>query len=245
MTVEQNKVVIISGGSRGLGRGIVSVLLEDGYKVATFSRSRTDFIADMEKVAISQFYWQQVDATDSEALKKFVSQVYQKFGRIDGLINNAGITLDALLPMTNDQEIMDTISLNLQASMLLTRNVSRVMLRQRSGSIINISSILGSRGFKGVSVYGATKAALDGFSRGLARELGTKNIRVNSVSPGFLVTDMTHNMAEARKSQIVRRTPLGRLGEVSDVTGVVQFLLSDSSRFITGQTIVVDGGLTC
>jgi 3-oxoacyl-[acyl-carrier protein] reductase len=119
------------------------------------------------------------------------------------------------------------------------------MLRQQAGSIVNISSVLGVRGFKGVSVYGATKAALDGFSRGLARELGVKNIRVNSVAPGFLATDMTHGMAEARKDQITRRTPLGRLGGVEDVTGVIEFLLSDSARFITGQTIVVDGGLTC
>lgn len=245
MSIQQSKVVIISGGSRGLGQAIVTSLLESGNIVATFSRSKTSFIDDIEQAAGDKFYWQQADATDSQALKNFVKEVYRKYDRIDGLINNAGATLDALLPITTDQQIIDSMSLNLQAGIVLARDVSRVMMRQHSGSIINISSILGHRGFKGVSVYGATKAALDGFSRGLARELGSKEIRVNSVAPGFLYTDMTHGMAEARKEQIIRRTPLGRLGEVSDVTPIIEFLLGEGSRFITGQTFVIDGGLTC
>jgi 3-oxoacyl-[acyl-carrier protein] reductase len=243
--MQQSKVVIISGGSRGLGQGIVTSLLESGHTVATFSRSKTDFINDMEQAAGDRFYWEQADATDNAALKSFVQTVYQQYGRIDGLVNNAGATLDALLPLTTDQQIIDSMSLNLQAGIILARNVSRVMMRQQSGSIINISSILGQRGFKGVSVYGATKAALDGFSRGLSRELGVKKIRVNSVAPGFLATDMTHDMTEGRKTQIIRRTPLGRLGEVADVTPTIEFLLDDDSRFITGQTFVIDGGLTC
>ncbi len=245
MILMKNKIVIVSGGSRGLGKALCIALLESGNTVATFSRSKTDFIKEMELACPDNFYWQQVDATDSAALKKFVNSVYQKYERIDGLVNNAGATLDALLPMTTNDEIDSAIELNLKAVIAITRDVSRVMLREQSGSIINISSILGTRGFKGVSVYGATKSALDGFSRGLARELGTRNIRVNAISPGFLATDMTHGMSDARKNQIIRRTPLGRLGEVSDVTGSVLFLLSDSSRFITGQSLVVDGGLTC
>lgn len=238
-------IVVISGGSRGLGQGIATALLGSGHTVATFSRSKTDFIAMMEHEYPERFLWQQADATDGEAMKEFVKAVYMKFERIDGLVNNAGATLDALLPMTTDEEIASTLALNLQAGIVLARNVARVMMRQQSGSIVNISSILGHRGFKGVSVYGATKAAMDGFSRGLARELGVKGIRVNSVAPGYLATDMTHAMAEGRKAQIVRRTPLGRLGEVPDVAPTVEFLLSDGARFITGQTIVVDGGLTC
>lgn len=245
MRTISEKVFIVSGGSRGLGRGIAEQLLESGGKVATFSRSATEFTEAMMKAAPSSFYWQSLDVTDGAALKDFVGCVYKTFGRVDGLVNNAGATLDALLPITTDEEIERTLSLNLKSVLILTRLASRIMLRQQSGSIVNISSVLGVRGFKGVSVYGATKAALDGFSRSLARELGSKNIRVNSVAPGFLATDMTHGMSEARKDQITRRTPLGRLGEVSDVTGLVEFLLSDSARFVTGQTIVVDGGLTC
>ena len=119
------------------------------------------------------------------------------------------------------------------------------MLNQNEGTIINISSIVGLRGFKGTAVYGATKAALDGFTRSLARELGSKGIRVNSIAPGFMDTDMTKNMTERKKAQIIRRTPLGRLGRVEDVTGIVKFLLSSEAGFITGQSFVVDGGLTC
>lgn len=245
MTTQQRKVVIISGGSRGLGQGIAELLLENDYIVATFSRSKTDFVTEMENNRKDSFYWQATDATNNQALKEFVMTVYKKYGRIDGLVNNAGATLDALLPLSTDAEIDSAISLNLTACIILARNVCRVMMRQNSGSIINISSILGARGFKGVSVYGATKAALDGFSRGLARELGVKNIRVNSISPGFLATDMTHAMTDGRKNQITRRTPLGRLGEVSDVAPAVLFLLGDGSRFMTGQTLIIDGGLTC
>ncbi|AWB65703.1 3-oxoacyl-ACP reductase [Saccharobesus litoralis] len=246
MAQSTNKqVIVISGGSRGLGRGIAEQLMASGHAVATFSRSKTDFVETAQAANPDNFFWAPLDITDAEALKLFVNQVYQKFGRIDGLVNNAGATLDALLPITTDEEMERTLALNLTSSMRLSRLVSRVMLRQQSGSIINISSVLGVRGFKGVSVYGATKAALDGFSRSLARELGSKKIRVNSIAPGFLATDMTHGMAQARKEQIERRTPLGRLGEVEDVAGVVEFMLSDAARFVTGQTIVIDGGLTC
>lgn len=239
------KVFIVSGGSRGLGKGISEQLMESGGKVATFSRSPSEFTETMMATASSNFYWKKLDVTDRKALKEFVHNVYKTHGRVDGLVNNAGATLDALLPITTDEDIDRTLDLNLKSVIELSRLVSRVMLRQQSGSIVNISSVLGVRGFKGVSVYGATKAALDGFSRALARELGAKNIRVNSVAPGFLATDMTHGMSDARRDQIIRRTPLGRLGEVPDVTGLVEFLLSDAARFITGQTIVVDGGLTC
>ncbi|AFJ62574.1 3-oxoacyl-[acyl-carrier protein] reductase [Bacillus velezensis YAU B9601-Y2] len=161
------------------------------------------------------------------------------------MVNNAGLNLDQLLPLTNDEDIDRILNLNIGSVIKLTRNVSRVMLKQNSGSIVNISSIIGSRGFKGTSVYSASKAALDGLTRSLARELGSKGIRVNSLAPGFVDTDMTKNMPEKQKSQIIRRTPMGRLGETDDMTGLVRFLLSPESSFMTGQTIAIDGGLTC
>ncbi|MGM0798371.1 MAG: SDR family oxidoreductase [Bacillota bacterium] len=245
--MNNGKVAVVSGGSRGLGKAIVQALLDENYKVAAFSRSESDFIntlRESEKYR-DRFYWEAADAADDAAMKQFVLQVYRKFSRIDGLVNNAGLNLDQLLPLTNDEDIDRILNLNIGSVIKLTRNVSRVMLKQNSGSIVNISSIIGSRGFKGTSVYSASKAALDGLTRSLARELGSKGIRVNSLAPGFVDTDMTKNMPEKQKSQIIRRTPMGRLGETDDMTGLVRFLLSPESSFMTGQIIAIDGGLTC
>ena len=241
----KNRVVIVSGGSRGLGRGIIEALLEREYRVATFSRSRGEFIDGMLVSRPEQLYWEQIDASDGERVKSFVKQVYKKFGGIHGLVNNAGINVDQLISMTSDEEIDRLLDINLKSALRLTRDVSRVMMTQKQGSIVTISSIIGQRGFKGSAVYAATKAALDGMTRAAARELGSKSIRVNSVAPGFLETDMTAEIPEAQRAQIIRRTPLGRLGQVSEVAGLVLFLLGDEASFITGQTITADGGLTC
>ena len=241
----KNRVVIVSGGSRGLGRGIIEALIEREYRVATFSRSRGEFIEGMLASRPEQLYWEQIDASDGERVKAFVKQVYKKFGGIHGLVNNAGINVDQLISMTSDEDIDRLLDINLKSALRLTRDVSRVMMTQKQGSIVTISSIIGQRGFKGAAVYAATKAALDGMTRAAARELGSKSIRVNSVAPGFLETDMTAEIPEAQRAQIIRRTPLGRLGQVSEVAGLVLFLLGDEASFITGQTITADGGLTC
>jgi 3-oxoacyl-[acyl-carrier protein] reductase len=243
--MSERKVIVVSGGSKGLGRALLEDFMRHGFSVATFSRSKTDFIDTALSSQADNFYWEQLDITDQDGVRLFVKNVQKHYGRIDGLVNNAGNTLDKVLPLTTDEDIEKTLLINLHATIGLTRQVSRSMLIQHSGSIVNISSILGQRGFTGVSVYSASKAALDGFSRSLARELGSKGIRVNAIAPGFLATDMTHGMAEARKQQIIRRTPLGRLGRVDDIVGLARFLLSDEAKFLTGQSIVVDGGLTC
>ncbi|MCX8131436.1 MAG: SDR family oxidoreductase [Clostridia bacterium] len=245
--MNNGRVVIVSGGSRGLGKAIVQSLLNHNFIVAAFSRSETDFIKQLKENEEHKdnFYWEPIDAKDYNSLKVFVSNLYKKYGGIAGLVNNAGASLEQLLPLTNEDNIDEILSLNLGSVINLTRYVSRVMLLKNEGVVINISSIVGLRGFKGTSVYGASKAALDGFTRSLARELGSKGIRINSIAPGFLDTDMTKEMTETKKAQIIRRTPLGRLGDVEDIVGVVRFLLSSEAKFITGHTFVVDGGLTC
>lgn len=245
--MNNGKIVLVSGGSRGLGKQIIQHFLDHNFIVATFSRSETDFIKQIseDESYKNNFYWESIDAQDYKALKNFVFKIYKKYGRIDGLINNAGTTLEQLLPITRESEIDAVIRLNLGSVIHLSKYVSGVMLNQNGGVIINISSIVGLRGFKGTSVYGASKAAVDGFTRSLARELGSKGIRVNSIAPGFMDTDMTKNMSEGKKNQIIRRTPLGRLGKVEDMVGLVRFLISPDAAFITGQTFTVDGGLTC
>ena len=178
----------------------------------------------------------------TDALVAFVAGAHQRFGSIDGLINNAGIAHDRVLALTTDQQIDQMLQINLRASIVLARECSRLMLAQNSGSIVNISSIIAHRGFSGLATYAATKAGMLGLTRSLARELGPRQIRVNAVAPGYLETDMSSGLDDHQKQQIIRRTPLGRLGTVHDVVPLVEFLLSPASQHITGQVFTVDGG---
>jgi 3-oxoacyl-[acyl-carrier protein] reductase len=168
-----------------------------------------------------------------------------RFGRIDVLINNAGVARDGVIAMFSDTDADAVIDLNLKGTITITRLVVRRMLAANNGgSIVNISSIVGLAGYRGLAVYSATKAALDGFTRALSRELGSRGITVNSVAPGYLRTEMTHGLDADQLQQIVRRTPAGRLGEPGDVARVCQFLTDPVNTYLTGQVIVVDGGLT-
>jgi len=240
------RVVMVSGGSRGLGAGIVDGLLRRGDYVVTFSRSKTPLIErwESDSVCSDRFRFDAVDIRDDGAMESLVRSVKRQFSRIDGLVNNAGIARDGVLALAAMDDIDQMLDINLRAAIVLAKQVSRVMLAQQSGSIINISSIIAERGFSGLASYAATKAGMLGMTRALARELGPKNIRVNAVAPGYLETEMSSGLDDGQKSQIIRRTPLGRLGTVEDVESVVDFLLSPASRFITGQTITVDGGAT-
>jgi 3-oxoacyl-[acyl-carrier protein] reductase len=241
----KEKVIIVSGGSKGLGQAIVECLLNDKYTVATFSRNKTDFITTMENFFPENFYWKEVEGKDIQQLMSFAQKIFQRYNRIDGLINNMGKAVDGVLTLMNGDDINELFSLNLQGPVQLTQACAKYMLLKKAGSIINISSILGIRGYSGLSVYSATKGGLDAFTRALARELGEKNIRVNAIAPGYLETDMSDSLQDKQREKIVRRTPLGRLGKVEDVIGMVRFLLSIESEFITGQTLVIDGGITC
>jgi 3-oxoacyl-[acyl-carrier protein] reductase len=244
--MSEPRTVLITGGSRGLGAGLVRSFLESGDRVATCSRSSTPetdtWSADPELA--DRFFFQPVDVTDLPACEGFVNAVLERFGRIDVLVNNAGVARDGVLGLAHQEDVDAVIDLNLRATIEITRLVVRRMLPQGAGSIVNISSVVGLRGYRGLAVYSATKAALDGMTRALARELGSRGITVNSVAPGYLRTEMSHGLDEAQLGQIARRTPLGRLGDPEDVAGAVQFLVSPQAKFITGHVLVVDGGLT-
>jgi len=240
------RTVIVTGGSRGLGAGLVASFLDSGDRVATCARSITPEVESwLADPALSdRFMFQAVDLADRPATDSFVKAVHSRWDSLDVLVNNAGVARDGVLGLFPDDDVDAVIDLNLKGTIHITRLVSRHMLAQRFGRIVNISSIVGLSGYRGLAVYSATKAALDGFTRALARELGSRGITVNSVAPGYLRTEMSHGLDEEQLGQIVRRTPAGRLGEPADVARAVQFLVSPESDYITGHVLVVDGGLT-
>jgi 3-oxoacyl-[acyl-carrier protein] reductase len=235
--------VLISGGSRGLGQALVKLLLDANYRVSTFSRRSTPFVE--EQTRNDRFHFSVADISDRPSVRSFVLEAEKRQGPLYGLINCAGVVADSVLAMMPQDDLDTVLSVNLTGTLYLTRQViRRMLLSDQGGSIINISSIVGLRGYSGLSVYAATKAGLDAVTRSLARELGPRGIRVNSVAPGFLETEMTGGLSAAQIEQIKRRTPLGRIGHPADAVGPVLFLLSEASCFITGQVLVVDGGLT-
>jgi 3-oxoacyl-[acyl-carrier protein] reductase len=238
------RVVIVTGGSRGLGAGIVQSFLESGDRVATCARSRTDEVGRWESEAADRFLFQEVDLADRAACAAFVKAVAERWGGVDVLVNNAGVARDGVIALADDDDVDTVVDLNLKGTLQMTKLVVRRMLSGGHGHIVNISSIVGLSGYRGLVVYSATKAALDGMTRALARELGSRGITVNSVAPGYLRTEMSHGLDEEQLEQIVRRTPAGRLGEPADIARVVQFLCAPGNDYLTGQVIVADGGLT-
>ncbi|HUC06235.1 MAG TPA: 3-oxoacyl-ACP reductase family protein [Acidimicrobiales bacterium] len=236
--------VLVTGGSKGLGVAIVDAFLAAGDTVATCSRSATAQIDKWSAEHGDRFYFTTADLSDRASCADMVHRVIERLGTVDILVNNAGVAHDGVIALTPDEDVDDVVDVNLKGTFTITKLVVRRMLMGESGKIVNVSSIAGHTGYRGLSVYGATKAALDGFTRGLARELGGRGINVNSVAPGFVRTDMSHGLSEAQLGQIERRTPLGRLGDAEDVASAVLFLASPGAAFITGQVLVVDGGLT-
>jgi 3-oxoacyl-[acyl-carrier protein] reductase len=241
-----SRSVIVTGGSRGLGAGLVQAFLDDGDRVATCSRTPTEEVERWSSDAslADRFHYAAFDLADRPQSDEFVRDVVKRFGGVDVLVNNAGVARDGVLGTFSDDDTDAVIDLNLKGTIHLSRLVVRRMLLQGRGRIVNISSIVGLSGYRGLAVYSATKAALDGFTRALSRELGSRGITVNSVAPGYLRTEMSHGLDESQLDQIVRRTPAGRLGEPADVAAAVRFLVSDAASFITGHVLVVDGGLT-
>ena len=240
-----NNVAVVTGGSRGLGRVLVERLLSDGWRVATFSRRPNDFTERIAEKYPRDFHWAPVDMRETAALRAFGQAVDRAFGRVDLLVNNGGALHQELFLTIAPQRMRDVVAANLLAPMQLAQLCARFMMRGGGGAIINISSINAIRGYRGVSAYAAAKAGLEGLSRSLARELGPLNIRVNALTPGFFDSDMTADVTSRNRDKIRTRTPLGRLGTVEEIADAVVFLASPQARFITGQTLVVDGGITC
>ncbi|MBP2315845.1 SDR family NAD(P)-dependent oxidoreductase [Azospirillum soli] len=237
--------VIVTGGSRGLGLGLVEALLADGYRVSTCSRSPSDAL---ERLAGPDLFWKACRIGDAGEVRAFLDAAVEWAGPspLWGLVNNAGIAREGVLASFPEVDVEEVIQTNLVGAIQTARAFLRAKLVRRGpGRIVNVSSIIGQRGYTGLAAYSASKAGLDGLTRALAREVGRLQVTVNSVAPGYLTTEMSGTLAEGQREQIVRRTPLGRLGDVADVVPVVRFLLGDGGAFVTGQTIVVDGGITC
>ncbi len=241
------RVALVTGGSRGLGAGLVQAFLDSGACVETCARTTTDTVRAWQEdpECKERFHFTTADVSDPADADRLVKEAAVRWGGIDVLVNNAGVAREGVIGLFGDEALDQVIDLNLKGTVYVTRAASRVMLARRAGAIVNISSVVGLSGYRGLSVYGATKAALDGLTRALARELGSRGITVNSVAPGYLRTEMSHGLDEDQLAQIARRTPLGRLGEPDDVARAVLFLTDPANTFLTGQVVVVDGGLTC
>jgi 3-oxoacyl-[acyl-carrier protein] reductase len=240
--------VVVTGGSRGLGLGFVRTLLDEGYHVSTCSRSRSAAIDELEASDHAErFFWAPCEIGDASSTEAFMQRAVEASpdGSLWGVVNNAGIARDGVLATFPNVETEKILQVNLIGAIQVARLAVRQMLKHPGpGRIVNISSIIGSRGYTGLTAYSASKAGMDGFTRALAREVGSRQITVNSVAPGYIATEMSASLDERRLRQITNRTPMGRLAEPEDISPVVSFLLSESARFITGQVIVVDGGIT-
>jgi 3-oxoacyl-[acyl-carrier protein] reductase len=239
----EGKVLLISGGSRGLGLAIATAYLERGAAVATFARHRTAAMDGLDAGHPGRFLFAEVDAVDAVAVEAFVAAMQGRFGRVDFLVNNAAVGQDHLLAHMPPDLIRRLVEINVVAPILLTRAVVRRMLLQGSGRIVNISSICGSRGYPGLSVYSATKGAMDAFTRALARELGGRGLLVNSLAPGFFASEMSRVLAPEQLEVIRRRTPTGKLVSEEDLLPALDGLLLGPG-VVTGQTVFVDGGAT-
>ena len=238
-----NKIVLITGANRGIGESILHRLDADGYLVIGSSRSNEGVEKITSEIKKSNGKGIQMDVTDQKSIDDAVDSIKKDYGPIYGLINNAGITNDNLLMRMSDDQWSSVIDSNLNSLFRVTKSIVIDMMKARVGRIINIGSIVGMMGNAGQSNYSATKSGLLGFTKSLARELSSRNINVNSISPGFINTDMTKALSEDQIDALSKNIPLNRIAEPSEIAGVVSFLLSDDSSYITGENINVNGGL--
>jgi 3-oxoacyl-[acyl-carrier protein] reductase len=246
MSLLQDKVAIVTGGSRGIGLGIVEAFAHEGAKIAVVATSDTSAQrgADAARELGAEVLSFAADVRDGGRASEVVGEVVSAWGAVDVLVNNAGITRDGLLMKMSEEDIDDVIDINLKGALRWSRAVVRPMMKARGGSIINISSIVGLMGSPGQSNYAAAKAGVMGVSRSLAAELGGRGIRVNSIAPGYIQTDMTADLPEAVKQSTLKLIPMRRFGAPADIAAGALFLASEQARYVTGTTLVIDGGMS-
>jgi 3-oxoacyl-[acyl-carrier protein] reductase len=237
------RTVLVTGASRGLGLAISDRLLREGYRVVGIGRQRSDAYRALVARYPDQGTFHQADLAEIDEIPSLARHVTHTHGPLWGLVNNAGIGNDGVLATMHQSEIDQVIRVNVMAPIVLTKYVSRAMLARREGRIVNVSSIIASTGFSGLSVYGASKAGLEGFTRSLSRELGKRGITVNCVAPGYMETEMTHGLQGQKLERIRRRAPLG-LPQPDDAAGAVAYLLGEDGGKVTGRIMTVDGGST-
>lgn len=240
--------ILVTGGSRGLGLGIAEQLASAGYRVIALARKLNKSVAAaIESVARSQegeLHFIPFDLSEIDGIPALIKKIRKDFGPIYGLVNNAAIGTDGVLALMHNSQIEQLVRVNTVSPIVLTKYVVRSMLSEGSGRIVNIASIIGFTGYRGLSVYGATKASMLGFTRSLAREVGGHGVNVNAVAPGFVDTDMTRSLGDDERGQIKRRSALKRLPDVADVANAVEFLLGEKAKNITGTVLTVDAGST-
>ncbi|HDD7173952.1 TPA: 3-oxoacyl-[acyl-carrier-protein] reductase [Staphylococcus aureus] len=240
------KSALVTGASRGIGRSIALQLAEEGYNVAVNyagSKEKAEAVVEEIKAKGADSFAIQANVADADEVKAMIKEVVSQFGSLDVLVNNAGITRDNLLMRMKEQEWDDVIDTNLKGVFNCIQKATPQMLRQRSGAIINLSSVVGAVGNPGQANYVATKAGVIGLTKSAARELASRGITVNAVAPGFIVSDMTDALSDELKEQMLTQIPLARFGQDTDIANTVAFLASDKAKYITGQTIHVNGGM--
>lgn len=240
------KNALVTGASRGIGRSIAIQLAEEGYNVAVNyagNREKAEAVVEEVKAKGVESLAIQANVANGDEVKAMIKEVVNQFGTVDVLVNNAGITRDNLLMRMKESEWDDVIDTNLKGVFNCIQKVTTQMLRQKSGSIINLSSVVGAVGNPGQANYVATKAGVIGLTKSAAKELASRNITVNAVAPGFIVSDMTDALSDDLKDQMLQQIPLARFGEDTDIANTVAFLASDKAKYITGQTIHVNGGM--
>lgn len=236
--------VVVTGGSRGLGLGIATTLVRAGFNVIVIARTANSVLTAAMQEHAGGLNFEAWDLMETATFSTLADRIRERYGSVYGLVNNAGIGLSGVLSITPDTKIEQVVQLNVLSPMVLTKYLVRPMMTAGAGRIVNISSIVGSTGYPGLSVYSATKSSMIGFTRSLAREVGSLGITVNAVAPGFVDTEMTHDLNPKQREQIKRRSALQRMVTADDVAAAVHFLISDNAANITGTVMTVDAGNT-